>query len=88
MSETFVGVDIAKAEFVVACRPEGVDGRLCWWGGRRRIRVIPSATRAKTPLMVLIVLDIDEDLSKYLDVGRLDAIVVLRPIQTDDDTLL
>ena len=24
MSETFVCVDIAKAEFVVACRPEGV----------------------------------------------------------------
>ncbi len=24
MSDTFVGVDLAKAEFVVACRPEGV----------------------------------------------------------------
>ena len=23
MSDTFVGVDVAKAEFVVACRPEG-----------------------------------------------------------------
>jgi hypothetical protein len=28
MSDTFVGVDVAKAEFVVACRPRG-----CWMDG-------------------------------------------------------
>ena len=36
----------------------------------------------------IVFLDVDEDLSKYFDVGRLDAIVVLRPIQTDHGTPL
>jgi len=34
MSDTFVGVDIAKAELVVACRPEGVG----WTPANGRLR--------------------------------------------------
>ena len=51
MSDSFVGVDVAKAEFVVACRPEGVG----WTAANDLTGVAATVARLRTMTPTLIV---------------------------------
>ena len=51
MSETFVGVDIAKAEFVVACRPAGVG----WTAANDLAGITATVARLRMMTPALIV---------------------------------
>jgi len=53
MSDTFVGVDIAKAEFVVACRPEGVG----WTATNDAEGIAGTVARLRTLTPALIVVE-------------------------------
>ena len=51
MSDTFVGVDVAKAEFVVACRPEGVG----WTAPNDPVGIGATVARLRTLSPALVV---------------------------------
>ena len=51
MSDSFVGVDIAKAEFVVACRPASVE----WTATNDPVGIAATVARLRTMAPVLIV---------------------------------
>jgi len=53
MSDTFVGVDVAKAELVVACRPEGV----VWTAPNDPAGIAATVTRLRTLAPALIVVE-------------------------------
>ena len=53
MSDSFVGVDIAKAEFVVACRPEGVG----WTATNDPTGIAATVARLRTLAPTLIVVE-------------------------------
>jgi transposase len=53
MSDTFVGVDVAKAEFVVACRPAGVG----WTAANDPSGIADTVAQLRTMTPTLIVVE-------------------------------
>ena len=53
MHDTFVGVDIAKAEFVVACRPDGVR----WTATNNPEDIAATVARQRTMAPALVVVE-------------------------------
>jgi transposase len=83
MSDTFVGVDIAKAEFIVACRPAGV----AWTATNDPEGIAATVTRLRTLTPTLIVAEATGGYERALVAALAAAgfpVVVVNPRQVRD----
>jgi len=84
MRELFVGVDVAKAELVVACRPEGAG----WTASNDAEGIAATVARLRSLAPRLIVLEAtggyERAVVTALAVGGLPAVVVVNPRQVRD----